>query len=134
MDIKDETLKILVKEASSSQRKQLKMLIGLMLALGGGGIVGGGAWMHSAGQQLDESSTSSAMRDDRLQRNEAAIAETVERVETIAILLVWQGRHFEDMVRSVAPRGAHLPERPTALDEIEQQVLRRRTGVVRNRP
>lgn len=134
MEIKDDTLKVLVKEASSSQRKQLKMLITLMIALGGGGIVGGGAWMHSAGQQLEESSSASALRDDRLERNEAAIAETVERVETIAILLVQQGRHFEDMVRSVAPRGTRLPERPAALDAIEQQILRRGTAHERKRP
>jgi len=127
MDIKDETLKILVKEASSSQRKQLKMLIGLILALGGGG----GAWMYSTHGQIGDASASAFARDERMDRNERELQATADRVEAIAILLVQQGRHFEEMVRSVAPPGARLPDRPAALDEIEREILRRDSRRVR---
>jgi hypothetical protein len=121
MEIRDDTLKILVKEASSSQRKQLKMLIGLILALGGGG----GAWMYSTHGQIDEAGAASSYRDARMDRTEKELQATADRVEAIAILLVQQGRHFEEMVRSVAPPGARIPDRPAALDEIEREILRR---------
>lgn len=121
MDITERTFKDLVKEASSAGRKQLKMMIGLMLALGGGG----GAWMYSTHDTLSQASAGEVVREETLRRHEIELRATSERVEAIAILLVQQGRHFEDMVRSVAPPGTRLPDRPAALDKIEQEILRR---------
>ena len=121
MDISEKTFKDLVKETSLAGRKQLKLMIGLMLALGGGG----GAWMYSTHDQLATSTAAEVVREQTLVRHERELRATSERVEAIAILLVQQGRHFEEMVRSVAPPGARLPDRPEALDKIEQEILRR---------
>ncbi len=125
MEIKDDTLKILVKDASASQRKQLKMIIGLVTTLGIGGTAVGGVYMHQTSSQLEESAADDAIRRQMLLRHDDELRATADRVEAIAVLLVQQGRHFEDMVRSVAPPGARLPERPAALDQIEREILRR---------
>jgi len=121
MDISEKTFKDLVKEASLAGRKQLKLMIGLIIAMGGGG----GAWMYSTHDQLSESTAAEQLRDERMDRNERELQATADRVEAVAILLVQQGRHFEEMVRSVAPPGTRLPDRPAALDEIEREILRR---------
>ena len=124
MEIKDDTLKILVREATSSQRKQLKMIIGLVTTLGLGGAASGGIYMTLTTQQLSDSSAAEEARDKRLTRNEEELKATSERVRYIAVLLIQQGRHFERIVRSMAPPGTQLPERPAALDDVEREVLR----------
>jgi uncharacterized protein HemX len=130
MEITENTFRSLIKEASLAGRKQLKLMIGLMLALG----AGGGGWMYSTHGQLSEqidSQASWSQRIDRqtqiVERHDRDLSAQGERIDAIAILLVQQGRHFEEMVRSVAPPGTHLPDRPAALDAIEQEIMRRDT-------
>lgn len=128
MDISENTFRALIKEASLAGRKQLKLMIGLMLALSGGG----GAWMYSThGQladQLDGQATWAQRFDAQSQmvaRHDVDLSSHGEIIGAIAVLLVQQGRYHEEMVRSVAPPGARLPDRPPALDAIEQDILRR---------
>ena len=121
MEITEKMLSRMVNDANASSRKQLKIMIGLIAALGGGG----GAWAWNTHGSLADAAETEAATTATLRRHEAEMRETSERVESIAILLVQQGRHFEEMVRSVAPVGAKLPDRPSALDKIEQEILRR---------
>ncbi len=128
MEIKDTVLREMMNEATSSSRKQLRIMVTLMVVLGGGG----GAWMSSSRTEIQQAVSTqadwTAKTDEKMQivdRHDKEIARQSERIEAISILLVQQGRYFENMVRSVAPRGSKLPDRPAALDAIEQQILRR---------
>jgi len=128
MEIDGVALRAVVKEVSLSGRKQLRIMIGLITTIAGGG----GVWAYSTNNAVKESKTSieasakkEAARDETLSRHEIELQATSDRVESIAILLVQQGRYVEDMVRAVTPKGAKLPPRPQALDEIEREILRR---------
>jgi len=121
-DIMDETtLRLILRDSLLAGRKQLKIMVALILSLG----AGGGGWAYSTHDQLATSTAAEVVREQTLIRHEAELRATSDRVESIAILLVQQGRHFEEMVRSVAPQGAVLPNRPPELDKIEGEILRR---------
>lgn len=128
MEIDGPVLRNVVREVSLAGRKQLKIMVGLILALSGAG----GGWAYSTQNKIDESSDqlratvmAETIRDETLARHEVELRATADRVESIAILLVQQGRYVEDMVRAVTPKGVTLPPRPPALDEIEREILRR---------
>ena len=135
MEIDGPILRSVVKEVSLAGRKQLKIMVGLILALSGAG----GGWAYSTQEKIDASSerlrqtvASETIRDETLARHERELRATSDRVEDIAILLVQQGRYVEDMVRAVTPTGTKLPERPPALDEIERAILRRESRMTRH--
>lgn len=128
MEIDAPALRAVVKEVSLDGRKQLKIMVGLILALSGAG----GGWAYSTQNKIDASSErlrqtvmAETIRDETLARHEIELRATSDRVESIAILLVQQGRYVEDMVRAVTPKGVTIPPRPPALDEIEREILRR---------
>jgi hypothetical protein len=125
MDISEKTFKAMLndgmKSVSVSNRKTLKIMVGLVIALAGGG---GGFAYHAQGK-LESAQVADGRQEIRLTRQEEELRATSARVESIAILLVQQGRHFESMVRAVAPPGAVLPDRPASLDAIEREILRR---------
>lgn len=122
MDINEKTFERIIKDGASSNRKTLKIIIGLMLSLAGGG----GVWATQTHSQLADQAVHEADRETRLARQERDLKTTSDRVESIAILLVQQGRYFEQMVRSVAPPNTALPPRPEALDRIEAEIMRSR--------
>lgn len=123
MDINEKTLERVIREGNSSSRKTLKIIVGLIVTLAGGG----GIWATNTHSQLTDQALHEADRETRLARQERDLKSTADRVESIAILLVQQGRYFEQMVRSVAPPNSTLPPRPSALDAIEAEIMRRGT-------
>ena len=125
MDISEKTFKSMLndgmKSVGASNRKTLKIMVGLVVALAGGG----GGFAYHAQSKLELASVADGRQELRLSLQEREIQATSQRVESISILLVQQGRHFERMVRAVAPAGAVLPDRPESLDAIEREILRR---------
>ena len=126
MEIDAPALKSVVREVSLAGRKQLKIMVGLILALSGAG----GGWAYSTQEKIDTSSdriaaaaAHEAVRDMTLERHEIELRATSYKVEAIAVLLVQQGRYVEDMVRAVTPKGVTLPARPPALDAIEKEIM-----------
>lgn len=128
MDISEATFKEIVRESTLAGRKQLRIIVPMMLALATGG---GAGLVYTQGKIEDSIDSRSAWTQsvDKkvlvIEQHDRELIAQSERIEAIAILLVQQGRHFENMVRSVAPRGSRLPDRPAALDAIEAQILRR---------
>lgn len=115
MEMNEKALKAL------AGRKQMNVLVGFMLAMGGGG----GYWAYQQHSGSEDQIQEIAINAEMLRRHDQELRATADRVEAIAILLVQQGRYFEDMVRAVSPPKTKIPERPAALDRIEQEILRR---------
>lgn len=126
MDIPEKTLQTMINGAS---KKQLRTLVTGMLALAstmGVAMYSTTGTLAEQEKVVKESIAADVARTQTLERHDRELRDTSERVESISILLVQQGRYFEDMVRSVAPKGTRLPARPESLVSIEAEILRRR--------
>lgn len=118
----NESVEEIATAAGRSASQPVQVITRAILAAVIAAACGGGVWLYSTDDHLKQVAVHEREQDIKIERNAKATEQNGKTIKKIAVLLVRQGRHVEDMVRAVAS-GGPVPKRPEGLEQIENEIL-----------